>query len=170
MIRVFNDHLGRALHATLYTRLAQFCAQVTPEVPYEPVVTAWLTRLYTSDFNLHILVALDDQYNITDHAVIDVTHTMNTTIIYCYQVSKDTADLHTLDDVMAYLDRLKEEHHAHCIVLNMSKHARAMEKRYDYTIARTTLIKYDMREDSEDSEDSFDLSILTENTISQREE
>jgi hypothetical protein len=166
MIRVFNDHLGRALHATLYTRLAQFCAQITPEVPYEPVVTSWLTRLYNGDFNLHILVALDEHYNITDHAVIDVTQAMNTTIIYCYQVSKDTADLHTLDEVMTYLDRLKEEHRAHCIVLNMAKHAKAMEKRYDYTISRTTLIKYDSSEDSEDSEDSFDTSVLTENNIS----
>jgi hypothetical protein len=170
MIRVFNDHLGRALHATLYTRLAQFCTQITPEVPYEPVVTSWLTRLYNGDFTLHILVNLDEQYNITDHAVIDVTQAMNTTIIYCYQVSKDTADLHTLDEVMAYLDRLKEEHHAHCIVLNMSKHVKAMEKRYDYTIARSTLIKYDTVDSDEDDTDSFDMSTLTENNISLIEE
>jgi hypothetical protein len=154
MIRVFNDHLGRALHATLYTRLAQFCSQITPEVPYEPIVANWLQRLYTGDMNLHILVTLDDQYNITEHALIDIQRVFEHIVIYCHQVAIDKPNTASFDDVMGYLDQLKVDLQAACIVLSMAKNVKAMERRYNYKIMRTTMIKVDSDDENEREEDS----------------
>lgn len=141
MIRITNDHLGRALHAVLYTRLFNFCAKYTPEAPAEGVVATWLSRVYTNDTYLHVLATLDESYNVIEHAVIDVQQVYNNVIVYCHQLERDTASLESMDEFMEFLDKLAEIHNASCIMFTIADHSKAFEKRYGYQAVRALMMK-----------------------------
>lgn len=146
MIRLYNDNLGRALHAPLYKRLHDFCIKYTPEFPPEPVINTWLNRLYTSDATFHMLVTLDDKLNITEHAVIDVAVAFDRVVIQCPQCQLDKPSISHAVELMEYLDKLKAETNAVCITFSIAdaKHAKTFEKRHGYKLFRSILIKTDV--------------------------
>lgn len=151
MIRLFNDNLGRALHAALFARLHAFCTKYTPELPAEVAVNVWLGRLYTGDLNLHILVELDDKFNIVEHALVDVSSFLNIKIIECRQAQHDKPSISHAVELMEYLDKLQAYENASCIIFSIadSKHAKAFEKRHNYQILRTVLIKTPQTDETE---------------------
>jgi hypothetical protein len=151
MIRIFNDNLGRILHFTLYQRLYNFCVKYSPEFPADIAVNSWMNRLYTSDMNLHILAEVDENYKITEHALIDVANVMNHKVIYCHQMQHDTPSVSHATELMEYIDKLREHESAVASIFSMSsqKLARAVEKKYGYSILRTVLIKTGEVEDSD---------------------
>ncbi len=148
MIRIYNDNLGRALHSALYQRLYTFCTQHTPEFPAEPVVNAWLSRVYNSDLSFHLLINHNERFEITEHAVVDVQKSFGQTVIQCHQVQYDKPNMANVNEIIEYLDKLKAETNAVCIVFSMAntKHAKTLEKRYNYKLFRTVLIKTDTEE------------------------
>lgn len=154
MIRLFNDNLGRALHAALFARLHSFCIKHTPELPAEVAVNVWLSRLYTGDPNLHILVELDDKYNIIEHALIDVSSFLDLRIVECRQAQHDKPSISHAVELMEYLDKLREHENASCIIFSIAdgKHAKTFEKRHNYKILRTVLIKTPDLESEENSD------------------
>lgn len=141
IIRINNDNLGRTLHNTLHQRLSTFCMQYTPEFPSEPVVSFWLQRLYNSDESIHILVDMDDNYQITAHALIEQQTLHNRTIILCHQVQDDHKGMVFLDAVMQYIDALAYATQALFAANTVVKGARAMEKKYQYNTTRSVLVK-----------------------------
>lgn len=149
MIRLCNDNLGRMLHAPLYARLRAFCLEHTPEFPAEPVVNTWLQRLYNSDPTFHILVTLNDEYIITEHAVIDSQIAFGKTIIQCHQAELDKSNVANANEIMEYLNKLRAETNADCIVFSLAKYSKAFEKRWGYKIFRTVMIKSDTEVDNE---------------------
>jgi hypothetical protein len=152
MIRLSNDNLGRALHAALYARLRTFCQQNTPEVPSEPFVNAVLSRLYNSDSSLHILVELDNVYNIIAHAVIDVQQAYGNTVIYAHQYQRDSPSVAAMDEFMEYLDKLAEFHNATCIAFSIVKNTKVFEKKYQYRTARSVMIKVPQFSEAQNTE------------------
>jgi hypothetical protein len=151
MIRLFNDNLGRALHAALFHRLHTFCVKHTPEFPAEIAVNNWLSRLYQGDTSIHILVELDDKYNITDHSLAEVSTFLNIKVIHCHQTQHDKSSITAMSELMEYLDKLAEYENASSIIFSVanSKHARAFEKRYGYQTLRTVLIKTPQNDETE---------------------
>lgn len=151
MIRIYNDNLGRALHSVLYQRLHAFCTKYTPEFPPEPVVNTWLSRLYNSDPTFHLLVNMNDKFEITEHAVVDVQVNFNLVTVQCHQAQLDKPSISHAVELMEYLDKLKAETNAVCIVFSIadSKHAKTFEKRHNYTVFRTVLIKTSDNSESE---------------------
>lgn len=143
MIRIFNDNLGRILHFTLYQRLYNFCVKYSPEFPADIAVNSWMNRLYSGDLSFHLLAEVDDNYKITEHALIDVANVMNHKVIYCHQIQHDTPSISHATELMEYIDKLREYEGAVASVFSMAnaKLARAVEKKYGYTILRTMLIK-----------------------------
>lgn len=150
MIRLHNDNLGRGLHKALFDRLYNFCVKHTPEFPAEIAVNNWLGRLYQSDNTIHILVELDDKFAIIEHALVEVSTFLNIKVIHCHQAQHDKPSISHAVELMEYLDKLKEQENASCIIFSIAdpKHARQFEKRHNYKILRTVLIKVD--EGSED--------------------
>lgn len=147
MPRLQNDALARILHNSLYARMVSFCEQYTPEFPADPVVTAWLTRLYNSDNNLHIYVTLDNTYKITSHAVVDVQEAYGYRVIICHQAMGDKGHVHSIDEGLEYIDKLRTTVNAHCSLFTVTKHIKGLEKKYGYKIARTVMIKYEGDDD-----------------------
>lgn len=141
-MRLMNDSLSRILHNALYQRLLSFCNQYTPEYPAEPIVTHWLSRLYSGDDNLHILVVLDKSYSITAHCVVDIQHSATNTVIFCHQVQADKGSGGSIDEYMEYMDKLASSVNAHCICVNVAKHSKALETKYNYKTTRTVMLKY----------------------------
>lgn len=141
MIRLGNDNLGRMLHASIYARLRNFCVQHTPEFPPELVVNAWLQRLYNSDPTFHLLVTLDDSYKIIQHAVIDIQDAFGKVFIQCHQAQTDKPNVAQTDEIMEYLEKLKADTQAACIVFMTTRPTKAFEKKWGYKIFRTVLIK-----------------------------
>ena len=141
MIRLQNDDLGRLLHNPLYRRIYTFCEAHCPELPAQVFTDAVLTRLYTNDLNLHLLVTYDDMFKITEHAVIDVQTAYGNTVIHCHQLQRDKGSLDEMDKFMQYLDDLKAATNAVCISFSVTKNSTAYQKRYGYKIARTVMVK-----------------------------
>lgn len=143
MIRIFNDNLGRILHFTLYQRLYNFCVKYSPEFPADIAVNSWMNRLYSGDLSFHLLAEVDDNYKITEHALIDVANVMSHKVIYCHQIQHDIPAISHATELMEYIDKLREHEGAVASVFSMAnaKLARAVEKKYGYTTLRTMLIK-----------------------------
>lgn len=139
-VRVTNNNLGRALHASLYTRLLTFCAQYTPEMLAEPVVQSWLQRVYANDSSMHMIVTLDDTYNILAHAVIEIQQMYNQNIITCHQVQSEKNSVSAIVEGMEYIDKLATATDAVCTIVYMAKHTKALQK-LGYDISRTVMIK-----------------------------
>lgn len=140
-MRLVNDALSRMLHNALYNRMISFCNTYTPEFPAEPIVTSWLSRLYSGDDNLHMLVTFDKTYNITGHCVIDVQRASGYSIIFCHQLQMDKGNQVSLDEGMEYIDKLAIHVGAHCTVVNMSKGNKVLEKKYGYGTVRSVMLK-----------------------------
>ena len=141
MIHLTNDNLSRALHNSLYQRMLSFCIAYTPEFPGEQIVQQWLSRLYSNDTNLHILITLDDKYQITQHSVIDIVEAYGDRVVFCHQTEIDRGSKTALDSVMEYLDKLMYESNAVCISAVVSKNVKVYEKKYGYTQSRVCIIK-----------------------------
>jgi len=133
------------MHAALYQRIHDFCTKYTPEVPAEIVVNAWLNKLYTSDLRFHMLVHFDDNFNIIEHAVVEVQPAFNVMTVQCHQAQLDKPSISHAVQLMEYLDKLKAEVNAACIVFSMSdnRYVKQFEKRHGYKVFRTILIKTD---------------------------
>lgn len=141
MIKLSNDNLGRILHFSLYNRLHSFCVTHTPEIPPEHFVNNILNRLYNNDPSLYLFVDLEDNYNITAHAVVDIQDAFTNRVIYCYQLQRDKPDTSKQDEFMETLDKLAEIHSATCIAFTVVKNSKVYEKKYNYTLARSVMIK-----------------------------
>lgn len=152
MPRLVNDALARILHNSLYERMVSFCDQYTPEFPSHPVVTAWLTRLYNGDDNLHIHVTLDNNYRITGHAVMDVQEAYGHKVVFCHQALADRGNAASIDEGIEYLEKLREHVGAVCSIFTVTKHIRSLEKKYGYKVARTMMVKYTHSDEGERDE------------------
>lgn len=141
MIRIVNDHLGRALHAPLYQRLYNFCLQYCPELPPDVVVNAIMQRLYNNDTSLYVMVSFDNQYNITEHAVIDIQNSYGYNVVYCHQLQRDTPDKNSQDEFMEFLNKLAESVNAVTIMFTVTKNYRVYEKKYGYKTVRHVMMK-----------------------------
>ena len=139
--RLQNDQLARLLHSQLYDRMLAFCEQYTPEIPAEPVVQSWLQRLYSSDNNLHLIVTLNGNYQITGHMVIDVLQQYGHTVVYCYQAQSDKTNDGTLAEGLEYMDKLMAATQASCCIFSTAKSTAAFTKKYGYKILRTVMLK-----------------------------
>lgn len=137
-----NDMLGRVLHNALHQRLIHFAEQHTPELPAEPVVELWLSAFYNGDNkNIHILVDVDNQCNITGHCICIFNNEYGYKILHALQLQDDKKSGSFLDECMEYMEKLAQENEAHCIVLSVQKSAKAMEKKFGYKISRTMMYK-----------------------------
>lgn len=139
--RLQNDALARLLHSQLYDRMIKFCEQYTPEIPAEPIVTTWLSRLFQGDSNLHILVTLDNSYQVKGHAVVDVQQAYGFTVVQCYQAHADKGYTSTLDEGIEYVEKLADFVGAKCSLFSVTRHMKGLEKRYGYKVVRTTMMK-----------------------------
>jgi hypothetical protein len=124
----------------------------TPEFPAEVAVNNWLSRLYQGDTSIHILVELDDKYNITEHALVDISQFLNIKVIHCHQAQHDKPSISHAVELMEYLDKLCEHEQASCIIFSIAdpKHAKTFEKRHNYKILRTVLIKTPQLDETEE--------------------
>lgn len=143
MIRLQNDSLARMLHHSLYERMLHFCTEYTPELPGEPVVSTWLNRLFSDDQDIHILVELNDNYQIIEHAVIDVQTILGYKVVYCHQVYRDKNNLASFDVGMEYIDKLRQQVGARCSMFSTVKHVQSLSKKYGYKVVRTVMMKCD---------------------------
>jgi hypothetical protein len=144
MIRLQNDAYGRAMHEPLHQRLTRFCQQYTPEVPSEPIVSTWLNRLYNNDPSLHILIETD-QHNpfiIIEHAVIEVQEGFGLKGVICHQVERNKANLESFDVGIEYIDKLVQQTGAVCSIIYVTKHSKALERKYGYKISRIAMVKH----------------------------
>ncbi len=139
--RLINDNLSRALHQRLYERMRTFCRKYTPEFPADTVVSTWLNRLYSGDDTIHILVVLDDNYNIVGHVVVTVYKDHGYTIVHCHQAQADKGHTGSIDEFMEYIDKLVSISNAYCSVMTVTKHTKGLEKKYGYKQSRVTMIK-----------------------------
>ena len=140
--RLQNDGLARLLHDSLFKRMVAFCKLYTPELPAEPVVNTWLSRLYQGDNNLHILVTLDDNYNIIGHGVIDVQEAYGYRVIFCHQAQADRKSEASLDEGAEYVEKLVSQIGAYCSIFVVAKHMKSLEKKYGYKSTRTIMMRY----------------------------
>lgn len=141
MQRLRNDAFGRMMHQRIYDYIKRFCEEHTPELPADPVVKAWLSRLYEDDLTIHILVRLDDNYNIIGHAVIDVQESYGYRAVICHQVSNVSNKIDNILEGGEYIDKLVVEVNAICSIITVIKHSKALEKKLNYKVARTVMIK-----------------------------
>jgi hypothetical protein len=153
IVRLTNGPLARMLHFALYERMLDFCTKVNPEIPGEAIVEGWLDRLYRDDLRLHILVNLDDQYHITEHAVIDIQQVGNAQAVVCHQVFRDRPNIQTFKQGLEYIDNLRRQTGAICSAIYVQKHVKALE-RAGYKTAQVLMIKcsHDAEEVAEDFE------------------
>jgi len=140
-IQLFPDRLGRLLHEPLHKRIVAFAEQYTPEIPAEVVATQFLNRFYNGDNSVHILVALDDNFVITSHAIIEVQNVFGYVVVWCHQVQSDRKSTGSLDKGMEYIENLATTIHAHCILFTVTKNMKALEKKYGFTVSRSIMIK-----------------------------
>jgi len=139
--RLTNDNLARALHQPLYQRMIAFCQQYTPEFPPETIVSSWLNRLYSNDDNIHILIVLNDTYNIVGHVVITVYEDYGYKVVHCHQAQADKGHTGSIDEFMEYVDKLVTITGAYCSIMTVTKHIKSLEKKYGYKQSRVTMIK-----------------------------
>lgn len=140
--RLVNDNLARLLHQQLYQRMLSFCQQYTPELPGEPIVTQWLTRLFNGDNNLHIMVTLNSDYKITGHCVIDIQEMYGYRVVWCHQALADKDNATHLDEGAEYIDKLVQATNAYCALFVVTKHQKSLEKKYGYKTTRTIMMKH----------------------------
>jgi hypothetical protein len=140
IVRLVNGPLARMLHFALYERMLDFTRKVNPEIPGEAIVEAWLDRLYKDDPRLHILVNLDEQYRIVEHAVIDIQQVGNAQAVVCHQVFRDRPNLETFKQGLEYIDNLVAQTQAVCSAIYVQKHVKALE-RAGYKTAQVLMIK-----------------------------
>jgi wobble nucleotide-excising tRNase len=153
IVRLTNGPLARMLHFALYERMLDFCTKVNPEIPGEAIVEAWLDRLYRDDPRLHILVNLDEQYHIVEHAVIDIQQVGSVQAVVCHQVFRDRPNLETFKQGLEYIDNLRRSTGAVCSAIYVQKHVKALE-RAGYKTAQVLMIKcsYDAEETTQDAQ------------------
>lgn len=120
-----------------------FCVKYTPEFPADIAVNNWLNRVYSGDMTIHLLAEVDENYTISEHALIDVQSLLNHKVVYCHQAEHDKPSVSHAVELMEYIDKLREYEGAVASVFSMNnpKHAKAFEKRHNYHILRTILIK-----------------------------
>jgi hypothetical protein len=140
IVRLTNGPLARMLHFALYERMLDFARKVNPEIPGEAIVEGWLDRLYRDDTRLHILVNLDDQYHIIEHAVIDVQQVGSAQAVVCHQVFRDRPNLETFKQGLEYIDNLRRDTKAVCSAIYVQRHVKALE-RAGYKTAQVLMIK-----------------------------
>lgn len=140
-IRLLPDALGRMLHNTIYQRIVNFCNQYTPEIPGEEVAKVWLQRFFNGDNDLHILVNLADNYTITSHSIIDVQKAFGQVIVFCHQVQSDKGSTGSIEIGMEYITKLAEQSGAYCIVMNSGNHSKALQKKFNFEVVRSVMIK-----------------------------
>jgi hypothetical protein len=131
--------------------MLDFTRKVNPEIPGEAIVEGWLDRLYRDDPRLHILVVLDDQYHIVEHAVIDIQQVGSIQAVVCHQAFKDRPNLKTFREALDYIDNLVAQTHAACSAVYVQRHTKAFE-RAGYKTAQVLMIKCSV-DDEDVSED-----------------
>lgn len=142
-IRLVNDGLSRMLHHFLYERLVAFNKKHCPEQQPEISVNNWLSRLYSNDPNLHILIVLEEgSYNILSHAVIDIIPHTESTMVVCQQLQHDRPDIASLDAGMQYIHNLARIVNAYSIIFFAERHSKAFMERYNFQTARTLMVKH----------------------------
>ncbi|MGL5936904.1 MAG: hypothetical protein ACRCZI_14915 [Cetobacterium sp.] len=145
MKRLLPDKLGMLYHSVLYDRMVSFAHEKTPEFPAEIAVNKWLNRFYSYDPLIHILIDCNDNGIIIGHAILEIQEAFNRRIVTCYQLQQDSNNtkVSQIDTAMEYLDKLKAEVQADCIMLVVDKNASLYKKRYGYNKSREVLLKYD---------------------------
>jgi len=143
MQRLSPDALGMMLHWPLFKRMVAFGRAHNPEIPAEPVVTAWLTRFYAGAPDVYVLVDLDDTKGITAHVYAEIQDLYGVRVMHVYQVWQDKADLSRLDETIEWLE--KTAYSQGCTLgtaMIHQRHTRAFQKRYGYTSTRTVITKH----------------------------
>lgn len=146
MIRLRNTNFARAIHQLLYERMVPLCVEYMPEEVARLLVSDWLNRLYSDDPSIHILINMNDENTaIVEHAVIEVQTALNgaVKIIMCHQCQHDKPLLSHIGEGIEYMDKLAVELNATCKMIYVSKHSKALEKKYGYHSVRTCMVKYD---------------------------
>jgi len=141
MNKLYNNPLGRALHDILYCRIVDFCHNYTPELPADVVATEWLNKFYSNDESIHILVNLDDKFNMTAHCLIIVAKSYSCTVIFCHQLQDDKKSGTFLPECMEYIDKLAIQVNAACTSISVTKGVKVMERKYQYKTVRTNMVK-----------------------------
>lgn len=149
MIELQNDHLGKSLHGVLFNRMVAFARSLTPELPPEGIINRWLSRFYESDPLVRILVEMNEQYQITAHAIFEIQQAFGVIVISCHQYHTDKSNLANLDAVVAYYRDLKAKTGATCGTFMTEKGSKAYEKRYGFKAVRTIMLDFDAVEESE---------------------
>lgn len=140
-LRLQNDTLARVLHNSLYERIIDFCTRYTPELPASIFAGNILSRLYSGDDRLHILVDIDNDYKIKGHAILEVQQQSDCKVIFCYQAYGDRGTNVTLDQGMQYVDDLAAAVGAESAIFTVTQHSRVLEKKYGYKATRTVMVK-----------------------------
>ena len=142
MQRLVPDALGMMLHWPLFKRMVAFGQEHNPEIPAEPVITAWLSRFYAGAPDVYVLVDLDDVKGITAHVYAEIQDLYGVRVMHGYQIWQDKPDLAKLDETMEWLE--KTAYAQGCTLATAmihQRHTRAFAKRYGYTSTRTVISK-----------------------------
>lgn len=145
MQRLRNDKLGRILHHQLYDRLIKFCEKYTPEFPAMPVVDYWFSRVFVGDDSIHILFDVDENFLVTGHGVITIQEAYGHRVVFGHQVQSnfETKTKNTFaDEVMEYLNKLRDSIGATCSIIYVEKNAKLYEKKFGYKNVRSVLFQY----------------------------
>jgi len=128
------------LHYALYERLLAFCATYTPEFPGEPVVDAWMERLYKDDPDLYLMVDLEDNYTILGHAVICVERPFGIPCIHCYQGQGERKSVTGITVFGELVDKIAASIGARRASFFTEGRSKALEK-LGYKVIRTQMTK-----------------------------
>jgi hypothetical protein len=128
------------LHYALYERMLGFARAVNPEIPAEGMIELWLDRMFKDDLRLHVLVHIDEQYRILEHAVIDVQAVGMTNVVVCHQVFREKPNLETFKYGLTYIDELVQQTQSAASAIYVRKHVKALE-RLGYKTAQILMIK-----------------------------
>jgi|SRR5215471_405709 len=140
IVRLKNGPLARMLHYALYDRMLGFALDVNPEIPAEGMVELWLDRMFKDDMRLHVLVHIDAQYRILEHAVIDVQTVGSVGVVVCHQVFREKPNLETFKYGLDYIDQLVKETQSVASAIYVRRHVKALE-RFGYKTAQVLMIK-----------------------------
>lgn len=140
-VRIQADALGRLLHHQIYARMVAFAQEYTPEFPAEPIVTAWLNRVYSGDEKMHVLVTLNEQTVITGHIVVEVQDVYGYRAVWCHQAQGDKGNNSTVDKGVEYVEKLCALTGAVCSLFTVVKNVKMLEKKYGYKTMRTVMVK-----------------------------
>jgi len=142
MQRLYPDQLGRLLHDPLRNRIYDFNVIHSPEFPADVITDHWLNQFYQPDDNIHILVELDNKYNITAHCVTLIQEQLGYKIIMSPQLKDDKKSKTFVDECIEYFAKLRNEIRATCSIFIVTEHVKAYEKRYGYSAARTVMVQF----------------------------